>query len=355
MPRKKCATCETGGTHAFTHNRQGWVYHGCRCDICHDALTEYSRTLYWENHEHRLVLSRQNRAEHRDDINAKRRAKYAPKPRRVKPPEVGRGECLKCAAGEYHAFKHGLHAYRYHKCRCDICTDAKNHSQRQDRSKNRDKWRERYERSRARQGIKALSSPGTVRAQRRASYERNREKIRAAEKERHQQDPEKTRARNRAYYHARRGNPEYRTRIAARRDLSPARRAKNAKHQQKRKSITVKKVGPWTPEEDALLLQDDWTLIEMALKLGRSYGSVNARRFALRHGLRMRPPLPDGSKNYTRWSTDEDELVVQGIPLAELADRLGRSRQAINLRRYVLRRRGYVITPTGYHGSSPGS
>lgn len=39
---------------------------------------------------------------------------------------------------------------------------------------------------------------------------------------------------------------------------------------------------PYTPADDAIICSDKYTLIEAALLLGRSYGSVNARRLRLR-------------------------------------------------------------------------
>lgn len=40
--------------------------------------------------------------------------------------------------------------------------------------------------------------------------------------------------------------------------------------------------GPWTATEDAIVSRQDITLIEMCYMLGRSYGSVQSRRGALR-------------------------------------------------------------------------
>jgi hypothetical protein len=143
-------------------------------------------------------------------------------------------------------FTHGtLSGYNYHRCRCDLCREAKREYDRAYREANRDYFAE-YERARREADRERIAE------RRRDWHDANREHV--AEYHRDWYD------RNR-YSHS----------------------VKNARRRAKRARIPGPRNGlPWTLAEDATVLRDDITIVEMCYLTGHSYGSVTGRRRRLR-------------------------------------------------------------------------
>ena len=139
----------------------------------------------------------------------------------------GRRLCRRCVAGVPHEFTHGTLGYRRHGCKCEECRNA----DRQDKLDRYQANRERYLELK------------------RAYQERNREALKARQR-------------------ARRDAPNT---LARRREMK-------ARHA----LIPVTRRGRWTAAEEAVVLRDDITLLEMACILGRSYDTVSVKRRLLK-------------------------------------------------------------------------
>lgn len=178
MAKPKCKTCASGVAHTFTHDLTGYTFHGCRCDDCKTAMSEYQRKRRQKVKEgwkpdtfvHGLSGYTNYRCQCEICLEAKRldsQSKYNgttlcptcadareawddptdphgwyvnshPVPHgtpsgymyhRCRCPECTAANraltprsCPKCERGESHEFVHGDWAYHYHQCRCNLCT-----------------------------------------------------------------------------------------------------------------------------------------------------------------------------------------------------------------------------------------
>jgi hypothetical protein len=94
----------------------------------------------------------------------------------------------------------------------------------------------------------------------------------------------------------------------------------------------------WTPEEDEMVLRDDLSTLECAVRLDRSFQSVNGRRVVLRNPDRRDPRPGRSGERRQYWTPEEDALVLlNDLTVAELASMLPRSPTAIQSRRSRLR------------------
>ena len=210
--------------------------------------------------------------------------------------------CKLCATGTPHDFKHGLTGYVRHKCRCDICYSA-----------NSEYKRERYDAKKAKEYYLRNREAARKRWQR--YYQENREQIRRTSRDAYWRDLEVARQRGRE--HAAR-NPEVK------------RRAQKKKH-----AIPVTHDGPWTPAEDAIVLRDDISIFEMCFMLGRSYGSVQGHRSALKTGkIRLAALRPNRQQQFNDLVTALDQLDA---PVS-----FGKKRAA-----RMLREAGYAVAGYG--------
>lgn len=90
----------------------------------------------------------------------------------------------------------------------------------------------------------------------------------------------------------------------------------------------------WTPEEDEILGQDGFSLMELCQLLpGRTRGSIATRRTTLK--------AQRGDKLMRNWTPEEDKIVGQdGVPLKDLLNQLpGRTLRAATTRRSFLKQR----------------
>lgn len=104
--------------------------------------------------------------------------------------------------------------------------------------------------------------------------QKNPEKNRENYKRWAQNNPEKRREKNRLWAEAVSSNPEARA--------AKNRRTRECHRMSQRISSSVATVsGRFSPEEDEMVLRTDMTTLEIALRLGRAYSSVNCRRHRL--------------------------------------------------------------------------
>jgi hypothetical protein len=189
--------------------------------------------------------------------------------------------CKSCAAGIEHEFTHGASGYDHHGCRCNVCRDVKG-------KYNRD----RYDRNRE-----------ARRKYNRDYRERNREAIREWHRDYRDRNREAERERWRGYY------------------------ARN------RDAILEQQRDYYSYNRDAILEQR------------RAYQDEN-REYVIRQVKKARQRLKSipGPHNGSRWTPTDDAIVCQGdITLVQMCYLLGRSYQAVSLRRTTLRRNGFDI------------
>ena len=133
-----------------------------------------------------------------------------------------------------------------------------------------------------------------AREQMREAFRRNPEKRRQTQRNWRERNPDKLAVYNERRRQRRLDNPD-RIRAQQRRARNPLKaresirdwrernldyaRRQGRKNYQRLRDIPAPNSGKsWTPAEDATVLRDDITLIEMAYMLGRSVGAVHARR-----------------------------------------------------------------------------
>ena len=92
----------------------------------------------------------------------------------------------------------------------------------------------------------------------------------------------------------------------------------------------------WTEEQDQLVLAQEMSDAEIAQKVGRTAQAVGSRRYALRHRY---PTRKYGSKPQRRWTASEDELAMDmSLSNEEVANATGRTIGAVQHRRDFLRK-----------------
>jgi predicted DNA-binding transcriptional regulator AlpA len=91
--------------------------------------------------------------------------------------------------------------------------------------------------------------------------------------------------------------------------------------------------GLWTPEQDELVRH--LSPAEAAKLTGRSLGAVYSRRRG-QHLQRLQPTTRPATSPGQMWTAEEDALVV-ALPPREVAERTGRSMNAVWARRHFLR------------------
>lgn len=109
-----------------------------------------------------------------------------------------------------------------------------------------------------------------------------------------------------------------------------------------RGGVVTRSQRTWSDEEYGLLSDDSASNRELSEMLGRSIGSVAAKRRALRSGWAPVRPEP--------WSEDEDDLIRKTWHLTarEVATRLGRGYHAVTTRRSFLGQREGVTAYGGH-------
>ena len=113
--------------------------------------------------------------------------------------------------------------------------------------------------------------------------------------------------------------------------------------------VAVTRAGRWSAEEDALASDPALSTREVALRLGRTYPSVQARRAALRNPERLRreksaqarrrqQETATGDRMGAAWSESELAAVLDESRTArEVAADIGRSYHAVSAKRLELR------------------
>jgi hypothetical protein len=173
----------------------------------------------------------------------------------------------------------------------------------------------------------------------RAQYRENREEICQRNREQWRTDPV---LRQRAFVIAcayREKHREYLSR-------------QDRKKYQKRAAIPGDNNRPWTDIDDATVLREDITIVEMVYLTGRTYPAVMGRRGRLlrgemKHPLRHRHPRTKTGRqaipaphNGERWTSAEDAILArEDITTTDKCHLLGRSYGAVCARRQTLRRK----------------
>lgn len=185
-----------------------------------------------------------------------------------------RYQCPNCAAGEPHAFKHGVSGYSNHHCRCDTCVDACNAARRAQYARRADHYR-------AVKRAREERNPGDAAARVHRSYIKHRQRRLAAAADYR----ERNKGAMRAYELARSQLPEVKqARAEAYQRDKPYEQKQRQRRDAKRDAAipVTRRYKPWTPIEDLTILRGDISLTEMAFLLGRSYAAVQVRRSNLR-------------------------------------------------------------------------
>jgi len=191
-----------------------------------------------------------------------------------------KARCKKCRSGIDHEYTHGGtggYAYQYHQCRCEICIEGQRNRSRDYVERNRDavaeRNREYYEAHR-----------DAIAEQKRRWHAANRDAIRKRHREYNEANRDALLEQKRRYYDTHRETEgargrKYRNDPDTREYL----RRQARKQAQRRKSIPGPRNGlPWTPADDAIVCDGEYSLVEMCYRLGRSYPAVSGRRGTLR-------------------------------------------------------------------------
>jgi len=248
----RCKKCRAGIAHEYRHGITGYNSHGCRCDVCVRVYNGYARA--WKA-KHRDKINRRNRAHaaaHREENRQKSRAYYAE-----------------------------------HRDEITQRRRAYEAEHRDERNRTAGKWRQ-ANRDKINRQQRDRRNANLAEARR-----KGREYDRAHRGERNRKGRERARANNAAGKPQQRQYPMTPEAAARKRFTNKERyrrnreyirqRAKKAREQLKQIPDTHPNTW-WTPEEDAILLRDDLSLLEMCYLTGRSYGGVGSRRNRLLAG-----------------------------------------------------------------------
>lgn len=103
------------------------------------------------------------------------------------------------------------------------------------------------------------------------------------------------------------------------------------------KKYTTRNNTPWSDAEIKFLMSSDLRLVDIALELGRSYGSVQKKRNNMRNDNIHTIAINNATRGRTQWSKTEDErLLAHKGALVDIALELGRSYDSVVQRRAKL-------------------
>ena len=215
-----------------------------------------------------------------------------------------------------HEFPHGIGAYRFHKCRCDVCREAQRETY------------VRYEERIAQDPVRLAAR----RARLRSAYSKNAERNREYARKWDAKNREKSRNRHALY------NVQNRDYIGSK---------GKQRYEARKQSVDVKRSGRWSVAEDAIATRNDLTVLEIAILLQRSYMSVSKRRSLLSGGSGKRTDhltkiRDKAEKCGAAWTAAEDQMIISGgvAGIEDLAVTLVRSYGS------VVRRRQYLMALT---------
>lgn len=235
--------------------------------------------------------------------------------------------------------------------RCSLCGEVKPFSEYGKHSKSKDGFNQRCKPCR-RESRKASDA---------AFRERHRERLREYNREWlrewREEHRDAAREKSRQWYasdleRARKQSREAeRRRYAEKPEVVRAARRRWYRQAMESTSSTAKVSGPWTDEEDAVLLQPEVSAREAALMLGRTLASTSARRRRLlseedarRRSKEQRErdqerTLPRATNWGKRWTGPELELIANyDYSAVELGLMLGRTADAVETQRYEMQK-----------------
>jgi len=199
---------------------------------------------------------------------------------------MGRSDrkCAQCLGGVVdHGFKHGKSGYDYHNCRCDVCRSAKSAivvRRHKARYQSDPEYARRHRQYHSEYKKRVRERDGdAVRAKDRRKYAElmTRPGARQQERERRRASAARNPRRHRNTTAAAEVNRRWRA--ANKEYLRSTRRARDAALSR----VPSPNAGrPWSSQEDALVMRDDITLVEMAYLVGRSASAVIQHRKILR-------------------------------------------------------------------------
>lgn len=103
------------------------------------------------------------------------------------------------------------------------------------------------------------------------------------------------------------------------------------------KKYTTRNNAPWSDAEIKFLMSSDLRLVDIALELGRSYGSVQKKRNSMRNDNILTIAINNATRGRTQWSkTDDERLLAHKGALVDIALELGRSYHSVVQRRVKL-------------------
>jgi len=237
-PKARCKKCRSGIDHEYTHGGTGgyaYQYHQCRCEICIEGQRNRSRDYVERNRDAVAERNREYYEAHRDAIAEQKRRWHA-----------ANRDAIRERQHEYYDANRDALLERQHEY-YDANRDALLERQRRWHAANRDAIRKRH----------------------REYNEANRDALLEQKRRYYDTHRETEGARGRKY----RNDPDTREYL----------RRQARKQAQRRKSIPGPRNGlPWTPADDAIVCDGEYSLVEMCYRLGRSYPAVSGRRGTLR-------------------------------------------------------------------------